>query len=134
MWDASKGKDLMETWLAKHGDKIEFVICNNDAMALGAVEALKAAGYFSDGKYMPVVAVDGLPEAIELIKKGQLLGTILNDPKALGLAAYKMTVNVANGRDPLDGTDYVFGDKKDVRVACEITMADNLENAIEAYK
>ena len=134
MWDAAKGKDLMETWLAKHGDSIELVICNNDAMALGAVEALKAAGYFTGDKYMPVVGVDGLPEAIELIKKGQLLGTILNDPKALGLAAYKMTVNAANGRDPLSGTDYVFGDKKDVRVACEITMAGNLEKAIEAYK
>ena len=134
MWDSAKGKDLMETWLAKHGDKIEFVICNNDAMALGAIEALKAAGYFTGDKYMPVVSVDGLPEAVELIRKGQLLGTILNDPKALGLAAYKMTVNAVNGNDPLYGTDYVFGTRKDVRVACEITMADNLQNAIEAYK
>lgn len=134
MWDSAKAKDLMETWLAKYGDKIEFVICNNDAMALGAIEALKADGYFTGTKYMPVVGVDGLPEAVELIKKGQLLGTILNDPKALGIAAYKMTVNAVNGKDPLDGTNYVFGNKKDVRVACEITRADNLQNAIEAYK
>ncbi len=112
MWDSAKGKDLMETWLAKHGDKIEFVICNNDAMALGAIEALKAAGYFTGDKYMPVVSVDGLPEAVELIRKGQLLGTILNDPLALGLAAYKMTVNAVNDRNPLYGTEYVFGTKK----------------------
>jgi methyl-galactoside transport system substrate-binding protein len=134
MWDASKGKELMETWLAKHGDSIEFVICNNDAMALGAVEALKSAGYFTGEKYMPVVGVDGLPEAVELIKKGQMLGTILNDPKALGLAAYAMAVNAAKGRDICYGTDYTLGDRKDIRVACEITTIDNLENAIAAYK
>ncbi|WP_320127491.1 galactose ABC transporter substrate-binding protein [uncultured Sphaerochaeta sp.] len=134
MWDAAKGKDLMETWLAKHGDSIEFVICNNDAMALGAVEALKAAGYFTDGKYMPVVGVDGLPEAITLIEKGQMLGTVLNNPKALGDAAFEMARNVALGNDPCAGTDLVLGDRKDVRVNCEITMKGNLQNAIDAYK
>jgi methyl-galactoside transport system substrate-binding protein len=83
---------------------------------------------------MPVVGVDGLPEAVELIKKGQMLGTILNDPKALGLAAYAMAVNAAKGRDICYGTDYTLGDRKDIRVACEITTIDNLENAIAAYK
>jgi methyl-galactoside transport system substrate-binding protein len=135
MWDSAKGKDLMETWLAKHGDKIEFVLCNNDAMALGAIEALKAAGYFSNGKYMPVVGVDGLPEAIELIKKGQMLGTVLNDPKALGVNTFVMTRNVALGKDPCAGTDYKLGPMKDVRVSCEIVTSDkNLDKAVAAYK
>ena len=134
MWDSAKGKDLMETWLAKHGDAIECVFANNDAMALGAVEALKAAGYFSGNKYMPVVGVDGLPEAIELIKKGQMLGTVLNDPKALGQATFDLAYNVAQGKDPLEGTNWKFGDIKDVRVAAIIITEDNLDKAIEAYK
>jgi methyl-galactoside transport system substrate-binding protein len=134
MWDTAKGKDLMETWLAKHGDKIECVIANNDAMALGAVEALKAAGYFVGGKYLPVVGVDGLPEAIDLIKKGQMLGTVLNDPKALGEATFDLALNVAQGKHPLEGTAWTFGDIKDVRVAAEIITLDNLDKAIEAYK
>lgn len=134
MWDTAKGKDLMETWLAKHGDNIEFVLANNDAMALGAVEALKSAGYFTGSKYMPVVGVDGLPEAVELIKKGQMLGTVLNNPKSLGYATFDLAFNVAQGKDPLEGTDWVFGDIKDVRVSCEIITEDNLEKAIEAYK
>jgi methyl-galactoside transport system substrate-binding protein len=135
MWDTAKGKDLMETWLAKHGDKIEFVISNNDAMALGAVEALRAAGYFTNGKYMPVVGVDGLPEAIELIKKGEMLGTVLNDPKALGENTFIMTRNVAMGKDPCDGTDFKLGPMKDVRVSCKIVTANqNLDEAIAAYQ
>ncbi len=133
MWDSSKGKDLMETWLAKYDDKIEFVIANNDAMALGAVEALKAAGYFSGDKYMPVVGVDGIPEAVELIKKGQMLGTVLNDPKSLGVATFDLVQNVANGRDPLAGTKWTFGKNKDVRVSCVKITKDNLDLAVEAY-
>ena len=46
MWDRVKGQDKMQAWLAAEGDKIEAVIANNDDMALGAIEALKAGGYF----------------------------------------------------------------------------------------
>ncbi len=65
MWDSVKGKELMDAWAAKHGDSIEFVVCNNDGMALGAIQALKAAGYFDGGTYMPVVGVDAIPDALE---------------------------------------------------------------------
>jgi methyl-galactoside transport system substrate-binding protein len=58
MWDRVKGQDKMAAFLAAHGDAIEAVLANNDDMALGAIEALKAAGYFSEGKFMPVVGVD----------------------------------------------------------------------------
>lgn len=134
MWDASKGKELMETWLAKHGDNIEFVISNNDAMALGAVEALKAAGYYTGEKYMPVVGVDGIPEAVELIRNGQMLGTVLNDPKSLGQATFDLVYNVAQGKDPLEGTTWEFTTNKDVRVSCVMITEDNLDLAVEAYQ
>lgn len=52
MWDRVKGQEKMQAFLASHGDKIEAVLANNDDMALGAIEALKAAGYFKDGKSM----------------------------------------------------------------------------------
>ncbi|MEA1975557.1 MAG: galactose ABC transporter substrate-binding protein, partial [Bacillota bacterium] len=42
MWDSVKAKELTDAWLAKHGDAIEFVIANNDGMALGALQSLKA--------------------------------------------------------------------------------------------
>ncbi len=57
MWDRVKGQEKMAAFLAAHKD-IEIVFANNDDMALGAIEALKAAGYFKGGKFMPVVGVD----------------------------------------------------------------------------
>lgn len=133
MWDASKAKELMETWLAAHGDDIEMVICNNDGMALGAVEALKAAGYFADGKYMPVVGVDAIPEALELIKEKQILGTVLNDPLNQGKATMELAINAALGKDFLEGTSWELDPTKAVRVPYVAITEDNLGVAEEAY-
>ena len=42
MWDTATAKDKMDAWLSgPNGSKIEVVICNNDGMALGAVESMK---------------------------------------------------------------------------------------------
>lgn len=134
MWDSVKGKELMDAWLAKHGDKIEFVIANNDAMALGAIQSLKSNGYFTGDKYMPVVGVDAIPDALAQIKEGTLAGTVLNDAKNQGLATYQLAYNVAMGKDPLDGTSWKFDDNKAVRVPYVAITKDNLAVAEEAYK
>lgn len=81
MWDRVKGQEKMAAFLSSYGDKIDAVIANNDDMALGAIEALKAAGYFQNGKYMPVVGVDATAPAVQALKDGTLLGTVLNNAK-----------------------------------------------------
>ncbi|TCS78032.1 galactose/glucose ABC transporter substrate-binding protein MglB [Tepidibacillus fermentans] len=134
MWDSVKGKELMDAWLAKHGDKIEFVIANNDAMALGAISSLKANGYFTGNKYMPVVGVDAIPDAIQQIKAGTMLGTVLNDAKNQGQATFDLAFNVATGKDVLAGTKWKLDDKKAVRVPYIAITKDNISVAEEAYK
>ncbi|WP_304944146.1 galactose ABC transporter substrate-binding protein [Vallitalea guaymasensis] len=133
MWDATKGKELMTTWLGKEGDKIEMVLCNNDGMALGVVEALKADGYFSDGKYMPVVGVDAIPEALDLIQQDIMLGTVLNDPLNQGRVSIEMAINSAAGKDVLDGLDFSLDETKAVRIPYQPITKDNLDLAKKAY-
>ena len=94
MWDKAKATDLMKAFMTGQGvDKIEAVLCNNDDMALGAVEALKAEGYNKGdaAKYIPVVGVDATAPALQAMKEGSLLGTVLNDAANQG----KATVNIA---------------------------------------
>lgn len=94
MWDKAKATDLMKSFITGQGlDKIEAVIANNDDMALGAAEALKAEGYNSgdDSKYIPIIGVDATSPALEAMKEGSLLGTVLNDADNQG----KATINVA---------------------------------------
>lgn len=134
MWDTVKGKELMDAWQAKHGDAIEFVIANNDAMALGAIQSLKAEGYFEGDKYMPVVGVDAIPDALEQIKEGVMLGSVLNDAKNQGGATMDLAINAAMGKDPLEGTEWKLDENKAVRVPYVPINMDNLNVAEEAYK
>lgn len=99
-WDRAKAQDQMASIIASKGDKIEAVFCNNDDMALGAIEALKAAGYFKNGKYIPVVGVDATANGCKAIKEGTLLGSAFNDPQALGGATYKVLDAIAKGQQP----------------------------------
>lgn len=135
MWDTAKANNLMDTWLSKHGDKIEYVIANNDGMALGAINSLQAKGYFKDPKkFMPVVGVDGIPDALAKIKEGAMVGSVLNDAKSQGIAPVFLAANLAAGKDALDGITYKFDDKKAIRVPYVNITKDNLKVAEDAYK
>ncbi len=100
MWDRVKGQEKMAAFLAAQGEKIEVVITNNDDMALGAIEALKAAGYFKGGKFMPVVGVDATAPALKALEEGTLLGTVLNDAKNQGKATLNLAYILATKKTP----------------------------------
>lgn len=129
MWDGIKATEKMDAWLAKNQGKIEYVIANNDGMALGAITALDKAKVS-----IPVVGVDAIPEALKMIKEGKMVGTVLNDAKNQGQATLDLAVNAANGKDPLADTKWKLDDKKAVRVPYVAITKDNITVAEEAYK
>lgn len=100
MWDRVQGQDKMSSILGSQGDKIELVLANNDDMALGAIEALKAAGYFTGDKVMPVVGVDATAPALEALKAKTLVGTVLNDAENQGKATLNLALALAQGQAP----------------------------------
>ncbi len=133
MWDSVKGKELMDAWVAKHDNEIEVVIANNDGMALGAIESLKGNGFFEGDKQVAVFGVDAIPDALQQIKDGFMAGTVLNDAKNQGKATLELTLNVANGKDPVEGTEWKLQDKA-VRVPYVAVTFDNIEFGENAYK
>lgn len=133
MWDAAKATEKMDAWISSFGDKIELVLCNNDGMALGSIASLERAGYVDD-KAVPVIGVDAIPEALEMIKSGKMFGTVLNDSKNQSKATVELARNVAFGKDPLDGTSWKFDEKKAVRVPYIAITNDNLNIAEETYQ
>lgn len=101
MWDKVKATDLMNAFISSKGiDKIEAVLANNDDMALGAIEALKAKGYNKGDKtkYIPVVGVDATAPALAAMADGSLLGTVLNDGENQGKATVNIAVAAAQGK------------------------------------
>lgn len=73
-WDRVLGQEKTAAAIAQFGDKIEIIFGNNDDMALGAIEALKAAKMV-----VPVIGVDATAPALDAIAAGDLAGTVLND-------------------------------------------------------
>ena len=130
MWDRVRGQEKMAAFLAAHGDKIEVVLANNDDMALGAIEALKAAGYFKSGKFMPVVGVDATAPALEALKDGTLLGTVLNDAKNQGRATFMLAYVLGQKQTPTRARiGYEIVDGKYVWVPYKIITKDNMDEA-----
>jgi methyl-galactoside transport system substrate-binding protein len=130
MWDRVKGQEKMAAFLASHGDKIEMVFANNDDMALGAIEALKAAGYFKDNKFMPVIGVDATAPALQALEEGTLLGTVLNDAKNQGKATFTLAEVLAKGEKPnKENSGFEITDDKYVWVPYKKITKENINDA-----
>ncbi|MFR5913871.1 MAG: substrate-binding domain-containing protein [Blautia wexlerae] len=63
-WDQATAQQLVANALGQYGDDVEVVFCNNDAMALGALQSIEAAGR-TVGDDIYLVGVDALSEALE---------------------------------------------------------------------
>lgn len=92
-WDRSKSKDLADTWIKKYPD-LKAIFCNNDTMALGVVEAVK-----SSGKDILVVGVDGIGEAYDSIRAGELSATIDSFPLYKAQIASEAMLRVLGGQE-----------------------------------
>ena len=107
-WAQAKGQEICANDLAKFGDAVEVVFCNNDAMALGAATAITAAGR-TVGKDIYLVGVDALEECQQMVQEGTMTGTVLNDHVGQSHTAVDVTVKALAGEaiDNYYWVDYV---------------------------
>lgn len=94
------GKDLMESLLKKHRD-IDVLYAHNDDMALGAIQAIEAAGK-KPGKDIIIISVDAIREAFEMIVAGKINCTVECSP-LLGELAFDTAAKVLAG-EPVEKT------------------------------
>ena len=107
-WDQTKGQEIVAAALTQYGDQIEVVFCNNDGMALGAAAAIEAAGR-KVGEDIYLLGVDALDECQEMVQKGTMTGTVLNDHIGQSHTAVDVAVKALNGEaiDNYYWVDYV---------------------------
>lgn len=123
-WDKNLAREAMRVAMVMHGHEIELVISNNDAMALGAIEALGELGFNLPGgksKFIPVVGVDAVPQAIEAIGQGIMSATVRQDGSAMGGAIASLIMNIVQGRGFLDDLPYKW-DESGVAVRLPYSM------------
>ncbi len=90
----AEGKPVMEAFLKKYGDKIQGAFIHNDNMAIGAVEAIKAAG-MKPGD-IKIVSVDGTRGGFQLMIDGWVQADVECNP-LLGPQVLEMALKLANG-------------------------------------
>ena len=94
-WDRTQGQNLMTNWLSK-GLKFDAVVSNNDEMAIGAIQAMKAAGV--DTKKAIVGGVDATQDALASMKAGDLKVTVFQNAAGQGKGAVDTALALAAGK------------------------------------
>ena len=104
----NQAQQIVANALGQYGDKVEVVFCNNDAMALGALQAIQSAGR-TVGTDIFLVGVDALSEALEDVVAGTMTGTVFNDHFSQSHGAADAAINFINGEtnEYYIGCDYV---------------------------
>jgi len=119
--------DLLEGPAGKNL-KFDCIISNNDEMAIGAITSLKDHGY-DPAKYT-IVGIDGLPDALAAIEKGEMAMSVYQNSKGQANGAICAAKNMIDGKAITDGTDYVTSEESEyvIYVPFEEITAANLND------
>ncbi len=93
-FDRAKGLEVMEAILQAHPD-LNAVFCGNDAMAMGAYQALVAAG---KDKQVKVFGFDGADDVVKSVAEGKIAATAMQFPKLMARTAAENADQYINGK------------------------------------
>ena len=117
-WQRDQAQNLMTNWLSS-GTKFDAIIANNDESAIGAIQALKAAG--KKPADTPVGGVDATQDALAAMKGGDLAATVFQDAAGQGAGSLDAAIKLAKGEKV---------DKK-VYIPFQLVTPDNIANFIK---
>jgi len=95
-WSRDKAQDLMTNWLSS-GDPFDVVFANNDEMAIGAIQAMKAGGM--DMEDVVVVGVDATQDALLAMESGDLDATVFQDAYGQGEGSLNAALKLSRGEE-----------------------------------
>jgi ribose transport system substrate-binding protein len=116
-FDRNKGMEVLESVLQAHPD-IDAVFCGNDAMAMGAYQALVAAG---KDKHVKVFGFDGAEDVVDAIKDKKIMATGMQFPKVMAETAASFADEYFRGRREFP---------KKIPVAVELVISKNVDDYI----
>ena len=125
-WDRAKAFEKISNMLVAHPD-IDGVYAANDNMAMGALEALRAAGLAGKVK---VVGIDGIKEMLTAISKGEAAATCSPDPKWQGGMGLSIALAAKEGRINVSSLPK---EKRQFYATMVNINADNIDKIIKTY-
>ncbi|MCI9155551.1 MAG: galactose ABC transporter substrate-binding protein [Lawsonibacter sp.] len=128
-WNRAQAAARTGQWLEGFGAQIEVIFCNNDDMALGAIDALRDTRW-EQADWPLIVGVDATAPALEAVASGQLYGTVLNDSRGQAQAMIDLALALWAGEDPAQAVELEEGHY--VWLPYHMVTRDNLEELQEA--
>lgn len=126
-WNRAQAYTKMKQFLTKYGNLIELVLCNNDEMALGTIQALSESE-ISQSQWPAIVGVDGLLDGLKAVKNGTMIGTVYNDLIGQADAISKLAITLAKN-DDLAQCHLTNG--KYIRKAYQEVTKDNVDDYLK---
>lgn len=109
-WNRAQAQTKMAQMLSEYSSQIELVLANNDDMALGAVDALKASELTRE-EWPVIVGIDGTDVGLAAVQNGELAGTVYNDKEGQAEAMLDLAYALSVGGDlnelNLEGGKYI---------------------------
>lgn len=90
-WVTDEALKLTENWL-QTGKQIDYVVAQNDAMAIGAAKAIQDAQLKT-----PVSGIDATPEGLQAITEGRLAGSVSQDTVGMGQLSTQIMLKIIKG-------------------------------------
>lgn len=116
-FDRTKAMEVLETILQSHSD-INAVFCGNDAMAMGAYQAVKSAGLED---HIMIFGFDGAKDVIDSIRDKKIVATGMQFPKVMAKTAAEYADKYIKGERNFD---------QKVPVVVELVNQENIEKYI----
>ena len=126
-WNRAQAQTKMAQLMSQFGDSIELVIANNDDMALGAIDALKASGLTKD-EWPAVIGIDGTDVGLEAVKNKEMIGTVYNDKEGQADAMLNLAYELSTGSDL---SDLNLIDGKYIRLPYARVTCDDVDSYME---
>lgn len=126
-WDRATTIDRLSPVLAQ-GTQFDCIIANNDAMALGAVEALLATN--ADPGSVPIVGIDATQDGRNAVKSGHMAMTVFQNADGQGAGSVKAAVNMLEGKPINEGCEFALAPNNEhvMYIPFEPVTAENVEN------
>ncbi|MCD7818826.1 MAG: galactose ABC transporter substrate-binding protein [Lachnospiraceae bacterium] len=127
-WNRAQAQTKTASMLAQFGDSIELILANNDDMALGAIDALKAEGIAQED-WPVIVGIDGTDVGLEAVKNGEMIATVYNDKEGQARQMLLLAYALAT-----DGSfdDVLLQDGKYVRMPYEKVTPETVDDYLAA--
>jgi len=126
-WMREDAQRVMADFITRFGDEIDIVYTHDDNMTVGAVNALKAAGYTLENKPF-VVSIGAMADGIPLVQEGWIDATIMQSPIEDSQLSVDVAVAIINGQQTEKYKDYFMDtppvDKSNIQKVIDMHIWD----------